>query len=282
MAKWIVADSLYSSKQWFCSHLDSYSHYLQEYGEEVEAFEHGAGNHWTAPDVLFMLDQYGHFAATNNEGPWRETKKIAQVAAVCSPMPWEVRKSDGLPAYDLVISSIPNMVEQARAAGCRAEYQALAFDHRALVCEAPKKDIDCLFVGTVDANHRKRQEVLAQLNGIVTVERPTFGRAYYNLVSRAHVLLHVGAEWSVGSANALRLFEGAGLRAVVVSDGNWDGPGEEWWRRPKANDWNATVKSAVAEATFFTHRADRHQGQILAEHGYHRRIPQLIEWSRGL
>ncbi len=279
--RWLVADSLYCRQALFCSHVDSYSHYLREYGESVNALaldtavdsgdlpmDHIAGIH----DVVFSLDRYAALL-----GP-EDAKRIAQVAAICDPMPWDVRKADGSPAYDLVVSSIPAMVEQARAAGCRAEFQALAFDHRALMCGAGvERDIDCLFVGTVDGNHRKRAEVLARLGDKVTVAPPTFGRDYYRLLSRAKVLVHVGAEWSQGSANALRLFEGGGLGCQVVSDGKWDGPGPRWWWSIGGDEWKSTVEEA---AHGDVRSAD--QGVVLSHHGYHNRIHDLVRWARSL
>ena len=33
--KWLVLDSLYTPEQFFCSHLDAYSWYLAQAGEEV-------------------------------------------------------------------------------------------------------------------------------------------------------------------------------------------------------------------------------------------------------
>ncbi len=281
MAKWIVADSLYSSKQWFCSHLDSYSHYLQEYGEEVEAFEHGAGNHWTAPDVLFMLDQYDHFAATNNEGPWRETKKIAQVAAICSPMPWEVRRADGSPVYDLVISSLRWMVDEARKHGCRAEWMPLAFDNRALVAGMgiKERDIPCLFLGTTGGNHQRRTKLLAELGDVVTVERPTFGREMFRLLARARCVLNIHAEWARGEANNMRLYESAGMGCEVVSDGDWIGPGRQWWFSLGTMD-TAGVRACI-RAALGDYR-ESPSGVVRDQHTYENRIPRLVELARSL
>ncbi len=284
MAKWIVQDSLAAPEQFFCSHVDSISHWLNEYGEDATAYVVNSGvvrgNDWLEYDVAFMMDD---FAAAPGI---KAAKRIAQVAAVCSPQPWEVRRPDGSPWFDLVISSIPAMVNQARDAGCKAVYQALAFDYRALVRAAPTKDIDCLFVGTVDANHRKRQEVLAELGDMVTVAPPCWGRDYYRLISRAKVLVHVHAEWATGAANALRLFEGAGMGAQVVSDGYWSGVGRPWWFEGDELGWVAAIEDARlrANAPWDTREYGGFDpcGHVLAEHGYHRRIPQLIEWSRSL
>jgi hypothetical protein len=142
MSRWLVADSLMCPEAFPFGHLDSYSHYLREYGESVSTWcmSHGALSQpvWDSDDgadVLFALDQYDR--ATR----WPATKRIAQVAAICNPMPWDVRKPDGSPAYDLIVSSLPWMVDEARAKGCRAEYQPLAFDTRARVCKRVHKAV---------------------------------------------------------------------------------------------------------------------------------------------
>lgn len=284
--RWLVCDSLSCPEQFFCSHLDSYSHYLREAGEYAQVICHNFDlpvGHVTwgydTHDIAFVLDRYDYGARI----PAR--KRIAQVAAICNPMPWDVRKPDGSPAYDCVISSIPWMVEQARAAGCRAEFMKLCFDHRALVCSmGVKKDIDCLFVGTVDGNHVKRARVLEELRDIVTVMPPVWGRDYYRLIARAKTLVHVGAEWARGARNALRLYEGSGLGALVISDGDqrageYDGPGE---CASTAEDIRKAVSGALNDEYALRSRAQETMMYTLAEETYIQRIPALIDLARSL
>ena len=139
--RWLIADSLSCPEQFFASHLDATTHYLREAGEDARSFclnissgpwDVHEGGRLVPADVVFALDRYDRCASWRGALP--HAKFIAQVAAVTPVRPWEVRKPDGSPAYDLVLSSIPHMVEQARAAGCRAEYMPLAFDTRARVC----------------------------------------------------------------------------------------------------------------------------------------------------
>ena len=271
--KWLVADSLSCPEQYDFSHLDSYGHYLLEAGEHVRRYEFTRPNHRLLTDlefdVAFVLDRYDSALSI------RATKRIAQVAAICNPMPWEVRKPDGSPAYDLVISSIPWMVDEARKHGCRAEFQKLCFDHRALVCSmGVEKDIDCLFVGTVDGNHRKRAEVLRELGDLVTIAPPTYGRDFYRLVARAKTTVNVHAEWAKGARNALRIYETIGLGGICLTDGLTNGvPGWEL----------GSPAPSVAEALErFGDWASEEQGWVLANHTYVQRVPQIISWARSL
>jgi len=275
--RWLVADSLYCREQFPFSHLDSYSYYLSEAGEFVRytCLNIPLGSNWSETafmswDRLLMLDRYERVLEIEAE------KRIAQVAAICSPMPWEVRKPDGSPAFDLVISSIPWMVEAARAAGCRAEYQQLCFDTRALVCGmGVERDIDCLFVGTVDANHRKRAAVLAELDGLVTITPPTFGRDFYKLMSRTKTCVQIHAEWAMGARNALRIYETIGLGGLCVTDGATNGvPGWEI---------EGNVRKFVEDALMdFGEFAREEQGAVLTRHTYVQRIPQLLAWAKAL
>ncbi len=280
--KWLVADSLYCPEAFWRGHLDSYSHYLREYGESAETVCWGyAGSRlpvdWSDEcDVAFVLDNYAHGASIKAE------KRIAQVAAMCSPMPWEVRKPDGSPAYDLIISSLRWMVEEARKHGCRAEYMSLAFDHRALVAgmNVKERDIPCLFVGSRDANHQKREAVLTALGDLVTIAPPTFGRAYFELLHRARVTIHVGAEWAKGERNAMRLYESAGCRSLVISDGEAQFAFGETVADPEdfvdlVREYTGTSDEAEEAALF-------DQRRVLTEESYIQRVPELVALARSL
>lgn len=277
--RWLVADSLYCSEAFFCSHLDSYSHYLREFGEESNALEirgidRMGWQFWKSaaagpPDILLALDSYDLIAL------WAATKRIAQVAAICNPMPWDVRKPDGSPAYDLIISSIPWMVAEARAKGCRAEYQALAFDTRARVCGmGVERDLGCVFVGTVGPNHVKRAKALEELKDVVTVLPQVFGREYFKTLARARAVLNIHAEWARGAANNMRMFEACGMGAGLVGDG---------WSSDVTLGWDdADPRQAIQRATENRADVDEDTADVLLHHTYEQRIPQLVEWARSL
>ncbi len=274
--RWLVADSLYCHEAFFCSHLDSYSHYLREFGEDATSVNVSGGAfalEIDGPDcVAFVLDNYG--MPIKGQG-----KRIAQVAAICNPMPWDVRKRDGSPAYDLVISSIPWMIDEAHAKGCRGEYMPLAFDTRARACGmGVQRDLACIFVGTVGPNHVRRTQLLEELKDIVTVMPPVFGREYFKTLARARTVFNVHAEWTKGAANAMRLYEAAGMGAEPVSDGEafidqfWWGP-NEFVSAAHARDW--IMKAAYGDD-------EKAAQDVLLAHTYESRIPRLVELARSL
>ncbi len=299
---WNVFDSLYHPSALFASHLDSYSHYLREAGEEVRTrcinfdLPEVHDSPFSPGDVLFMLDAYD--LPTRAWGKVR----IAQVAAMTSPMPWEVKDATGAPMYHCVISSIPWMVEAARAAGCRAEYMPLAFDTRARVAGmGVKRDLGCIFVGSVGSNHRRRTQLLEELKDVVTVMPPVFGREYFRTLARARVVLNVHAEWSRGAANNMRMFEATGMGAALVTDGDF----ERFW--PADNESNDCVwavdrkwiqysefsprnlrtwlEGFASAGRFYGGRTswgEEAQAITLREHTYESRVSELVALSRSL
>lgn len=289
MSRWLVCDSLYPGhpEQFFCSHLDSLTHYLKSAGEDARscclnmlgvAGDIKEGEEFGDIDFLFLLDRYDTAASS-----WRpDVKRIAQVAAICDPMPWQVRNPDGSPAYSLILSSIPWMVDEARARGCRAEFMPLAFDTRALVAgmNVKERDIPCLFVGSRGGNHLKREEVLRELGDLVTIAPPTFGRSYFELLARAKVVLQIHAEWARGAANAMKIFEAAGMGASVVFDGCWPDEAGEIFGFGQPEMDGGMVSDIVR--SLLDGNLDSFKDVVLQEHTYIQRIPQLLDLTRSL
>ncbi len=300
--RWAVIDSLYCAEQFFCSHLDSYSHYLTEAGEDVQPVclniappgydsrddcWHPEWREFTRLNdrdlnVALFLDGYDRWCRAVVD------KRIAQVAAICSPMPWEVRKPDGSPAFDLVLSSIPAMVDRAEEAGCRAEYMPLAFDLRARACMmGVKREKKAIFLGTRSPNHRRREQWLTELADIVEIVPPVFGRDMFKTLASARVVLNVHAEWSKGAANNMRLFESCGLGAAVVSDGAAPARNafDEWPVSFHLEcDTVARARELIESCLHGPQPADWGEEEVLAHHTYEcaDRVPRLIQLAKEL
>lgn len=283
-----MADSLSAPEQVFCSHVESIGHYLREAGEQVGQLCWNLSGvalpPWDfegAPDVLFLLDQYEQAAGMAGR------IKIAQCAAITRPLPWEVRKPDGTPVFDLILSSIPAMVEAARTAGFRSEFMPLAFDLRARACGmGVKREKKCIFIGSRGPAHRHREELLAELADIVEVLPPVFGRAFFKALAGATALLQPHAEWSQGCANSMKLYEAAGLRTGVVYDGQMAsvqgfGPTFGWGD----DDLDPqSIRDRIENALENEDARDRDEGIVLQYHTYEHesRVPRLIEMVRSL
>lgn len=270
--RWLILDRLYNAEAYDFGHLDSYGHYLEQAGEEVFRFCLGGHRRFPAPedrkfDVVFALDGYEQALTI----PARV--HIAQVACD-TVVP---------PGFSAVISSIPAMVDFYRARGENAVFMPLAFDTRALVCGmgVRERDIPCLFVGSRGSNHRKREEILAALGGLVTIAPPTFGREMFRLLARARVVVNVHAEWAHGAANAMRLVETAGMGASIVTDGEFP-PGVTpfGWGTGEmtADDFRSDIEAALRQPD----GAMDDQAIVLQQHSYVQRVPRLIEIARSL
>lgn len=283
--RWLVLDTLYCSEALPFGHLDASCHYLAQMGFDVSAWDLRAGPPPKTVidnlDVIFAMDRFDVCSRI-----WAKVA-VAQVAAIVDPMPWNVRKADGSPAYDLIVSSILWMVEAAREAGCRAEYLPLCFDTRALICGmgVNERDIPLLFCGTRDGNHQKRESWIAQLGAELgdrmTIAPPTFGHAFFALLARAKNLLVVQAEWSRGIKNAMALYEGSGLGCRVLTDCEDPSmlslPGD-------TVESPADVREIMKLDTGGVYDREREAGQArtLTRHTYVQRIPVLVDLVRSV
>ncbi len=284
MARWIVVDSLSCDDQLFGSHLSSYSHYLNEAGEtawpiRADFWQPGLTTTFARPaDIGFFLDRYSIAADALARGEC--VKAIAQVAALCSPMPWDVRNPDGSCVFSAVISSIPWMAEEANKHGTRGVYMPLAFDLRARVCMmGVKRDLDCIFIGSTGPNHRRRTELLRELADVVTVLPPVYGREYFKTLARAKVVFSPHAEWARGAANNMRCFESEGLGASVVFDGEWPDGVEPFGYNFDVCDADSArqaIKVALLEHDSWI------GDTVLIHHVYENRVPMLISLAKGL
>lgn len=287
MSSWVILDSLYCPEQYPFSHLDSYGFYIEEMGNSVDRiclnFRGGLDEVRTRPgwdrhlfDVAFFLDGYGR-ALDMPAG-----KRIAQVAALTNPLPWEVRKPDGSPAFDLVISSLRWQVKAAEGAGCKAAWMPLAFDHRALVCgmNVRERDIPCLFIGTRGGNHQRRTALLKELEDVVRVAPPTFGRSYFEQLARARVVLHCGAEWAHGEMNAMRCVESMGMGALLLVD-----IPSERSQFPQSTYGTYATAADVRRILSYPHdwlMAEEGQAHVLQHETYVQRVPELVRLAKEI
>ena len=268
--RWLIIDRLYNAEAYTWGHLDSYGHYIEAMGHEVDRFDMSGARKFAVLeppyDVVFALEGYD-FALTVPA-----KKRIAQVACDL-----EVPRG-----FDAIVSSIPAMVEKYKARGDNAIYQPLAFDVRARVAGmGVARDLDCIFIGTVGPNHRRRTELLRELSDVVTVMPPVFGREYFKTLARAKVVFNVHAEWSQGAANNMRMFEAAGMGCQLVSDGYFTGEIEHifGWHFGPMIPARRQIQEALSVDPMDW---QDDQSIVLTHHTYESRIPRLIELARSL
>ncbi len=185
------------------------------------------------PDVLYVQD-------LNVASPslYKELKKSSGVLVgqIASPLP-DIRV---LRSFDLLLSSLPNLVDYFRAQGLSSDYLPLAFDARVLgeIEELPR-DIDISFVGGISRNHGSTiplldevsrgfpglalygygADSLAQGSALQKLHRgEAWGKDMYRVLGRSKVTLNRHISMSESYANNMRLYEATGMGALLITD----------------------------------------------------------------
>lgn len=187
---------------------------------------------WYRPDVLYI--QSMRWISPDFLRVLRRNVRLV-VGQIASPLPagWD------LSGYDLVFSSLPNLVERFRREGCRAEELGLGFDPDILrAVPAGPRDIALSFVGSVGPWHRARVATLERVArdfplriwGVGAEELPSSsplracyeGRAYgiemFEILRRSALTLNQHIDMADQFANNQRLYEATGMGACLVTD----------------------------------------------------------------
>lgn len=185
----------------------------------------------TRPTVLYFQD-------LNFTPPSliRRLRKFADlvVGQIASPLP----PKDILRSYDVILSSLPNQIEQIRSAGVNAEFLAIGFDERVLdEFPEPDRDLELTFVGGVSRSHSSTMPLLTEVAhthpnlrifGYGASELPPplqrlhggerWGADMYQVLRQSQVTLNRHIDVAEGFANNMRLFEATGCGALLVTD----------------------------------------------------------------
>jgi hypothetical protein len=185
------------------------------------------------PDVILNQDVYMVSAAFLAGCAPTQCLIAGQLA---SPLP----KRNDWDSYDLMLSSLPNLVSHFEAIGVPAQFCPLGFEasvHK-LVPPGAERDIPLLFVGSFSAEHRARIELLEYLctrvpleiwgSGLSSLERHSpirrhvkgeaWGADMYRLLARARIALNQHIDMAGNFANNCRLFEATGMGAMLLTD----------------------------------------------------------------
>jgi spore maturation protein CgeB len=163
----------------------------------------------------------------------REVRLVVGQIAAELPREWNYA------SYDLIVSSIPDLVDRFRREGGDAEQIPLAFEPSVLerIARRPR-DIPVSFIGSFSRSHTTRVEVVeevaraAPLNtwtddvGALpagspirsTVRGVAWGRDMYEVLGRSTLTVNNHARIAGTAANNLRLFEATGMGALLVTE----------------------------------------------------------------
>ena len=141
--------------------------------------------------------------------------------------------------YDLVTSSLPDIVDYFRKRGVSAELNHLGFDGRSMSCAAADAErFDVTFVGTLFRTHSRRVSMLESLcsrfpqlriwapnvehvlptSAIRSVyQGPVWGCEMYRVLSRSRITINNHGDFAPYANNG-RLYEATGMGALLITD----------------------------------------------------------------
>lgn len=157
------------------------------------------------------------------------------VGQIASPLPPFAQ----FEPYDLVISSLPNIVKKLNENNIKSEYLPLAFESSiADNLKEIEKKYECTFVGGISKNHSERYNLLEKISqkldlhifgyGKEEIDRNTkmyanhhgevWGKEMYKVLSESRITINKHIDIAENFANNMRLFEATGMGALLITD----------------------------------------------------------------
>jgi len=184
------------------------------------------------PDVLYCQDLSFFPGDVLKELKEHVSLIVGQIA---SPLP----QKSFLRGYDLILSSLPQFVQQFRNIGISSEYFRIGFDERVLsLLDSLNKDISFSFVGGISRNHSSAIPLLEYLAkntdisifgyGVNSLPKSSplrnyhqgevWGLEMYEALARSQITLNRHINIAGESANNMRLYEATGVGSLLLTD----------------------------------------------------------------
>ena len=254
------------------------------------------------PDIVYFQDPY---IANSSLVKKLKVKKCKIVGQIASPLPG----SDILCEFDLILSSLPNLVAQIRDYGVKSEFLPIGFDTRLIgKFEQVTRDIPISFVGGISPRHPTTIPMLEaayeinnnlQIYGygreFIPKSSPVFnshfgnawGNEMFKILSRSQVTLNRHIDVSQQFANNMRLFEATGMGALLLTDykiniSQYFVVGEEIMVYNNMVDLQNILKNLFASESELSVKAALGQKRTLTNHNYENVMIQLINYLEKL
>jgi spore maturation protein CgeB len=324
LAEQSYADQWRSLMATFFGTADSYSHHLAPLGHEAHELVVNCGSLQLAwareqrvrlparaeaetilfaqaeafePDVVYVQNPHVLGGGSLDRLKAGSRLLVAQVAS-------EPPSARLLRRYDLIVSSLPNLVERFRSLGVRSEHLRLAFDERVLRRleeeDAPVATGGAVFVGALN-RHRHRSNVkLDRAAREVPIEfwgyglrgwspRSALRRAHrgqawgldmFRHLRAARVSLNRHLNVAGPYANNMRLYEATGVGSLLLTDakenlGELFEPRREVVTYDEVDDLVAKIRHYLGNEDERREIARAGQERTLREHTYTQRMAEL-------
>ena len=254
------------------------------------------------PDIVYFQDP---FIANPSLVKKLKDKKCKIVGQIASPLPG----NEILCEFDLILSSLPNLVAQIRDCGVKSEFLPIGFDTRLVgKFEQVTRDIPISFVGGISPRHPTTIPMLEaayEINNSLQIygygrefipkSSPIFnnhlgnawGNEMFKILSRSQVTLNRHIDVSQQFANNMRLFEATGMGALLLTDykiniSQYFVVGEEIMVYNNMADLQNILKNLFANEFELSIKAMRGQKRTLTDHNYENVMIKLINYLEKL
>ena len=215
---------------------------------------------------------------------------------------WPVSKGETYKCYDVILSSLPNFVEEFRQQGLPSELFKLGFESSVLSrLKTPQKVTAAAFIGALSWAHRERFELLDYLCQRVPMavwghsekgippesaigkcwKGLSWGPDNYQILANAKIALNVHADFAKDFANNIRMYETTGVGTMLLTDSKKNladmfEPGKE------VVAYRSREECAELIEYYLTHDEEREsiasagQRRTLANHTYYQRMEELL------
>ena len=205
--------------------------------------------------------------------------------------------------FDLILSSMPHLVEWFRSQGRRSEYFELAFDERVLQhVNTTASRSGVVFVGSIGRFQRQRLKLLEFLCRYIDIDiylpslrfvpedsvirnyyrGQAMGLEMYKVFAQAKIAIHAHMDLAEEYANAKRLYEATGVGAMLITDKkkNMDDlfkVGKEVVDYTDPNDCVKKIQYYLEHEQERAAIARAGQERTLREYTYKQRMVELLE-----
>ncbi len=183
------------------------------------------------PDVIYMMDPV-YLSASFLQKIKKSTKLL--VGQIASPLSGK----EQFEPFDLIISSLPNLVKTINQWGIKSEYVPLGFEPTVIKKIPPQKTkYNITFIGGLTKNHTSRIELLNTLGSQLKIDffgygikflKPnlpylkyhgeTWGKDMYKKLLQSKITINNHIDVAQNYANNMRLFEATGCGTLLLTD----------------------------------------------------------------
>lgn len=231
---------------------------------------------------------------------------VGEIASPLPPKPYFAN-------YDLIISALPSIVEQARVWGIDSAYLPLGFDtqwSQFASLAAAERPIDAIFVGSFSRHQPQTVPLLKEVSSVVPGLRiygnaspdfldaqgllqyfhgPAWGREMFELLGKSKTVINRHGSIAGDYAVNMRMYEATGCGAALVTEAKSNlsdlfNPGDEVLTYSSPSEAAEVLSHVLNNPALLNSVASHGQEKTLSSHTYAHRassLSQILETRLG-